>query len=79
MPMTKRDLAKLDVTDVTQLERPLPAVLRVKLRVTVRRDDDGNRYNRVKRFDVLGVDEPEKDAFDTDAGDCPEPVEGAEG
>jgi len=37
-------------------------------RLTVRRDDDGNTYNRVQRFDVLGIDEPEKDAFDTDAG-----------
>jgi hypothetical protein len=64
MPMTKRDLAKLGVSDFAQLERPLPAVLRVKLRLAVRRDDDGNTYNRVKRFDVLGIDEPEKDPFD---------------
>jgi hypothetical protein len=62
--MTKRDLAKLGVSDFAQLERPLPAVLRVKLRLAVRRDDDGNTYNRVKRFDVLGIDEPEKDPFD---------------
>jgi hypothetical protein len=78
MPMTKRDLAKLGVSDFAQLERPLPAVLRVKLRLAVRRDDDGNTYNRVQRFDVVGIDEPEKDAFDTDAGACPEPAEGAE-
>lgn len=78
MPMTKRDLAKLGVNDFAQLERPLPAVLRVKLRLAVRRDDDGNTYNRVQRFDVLGIDEPEKDAFDTDAGACPEPADGAE-
>jgi hypothetical protein len=68
MPMTKRDLAKLGVNDFAQLERPLPAVLRVKLRLAVRRDDDGNTYNRVQRFDVLGIDEPEKDPFDTDTG-----------
>lgn len=78
MPMTKRDLAKLGVSDFAQLEGPLPAVLRVKLRLAVRRDDDGNTYNRVQHFDVLGIDEPEKDAFDTDAGACPEPAEGAE-
>ena len=86
MPMTKRDLAKLGVSDFAQLERPLSAVLRVKLRLAVRRDDDGNTYNRVQRFDVLGIDEPEKDpfddahgeAFDTDAGACPGATEGAE-
>lgn len=70
--MAKRDLAKLGIRDIAQLERPLPAVLRVKLQLVVRQDDDGNTYNRVKRFDVLGIDEPEKDAFDIDTEAYPE-------
>ena len=68
MPMTKRDLAKLGVTDFAELEKPLPTVLRVKLHVAVRRDDDGNVFNRVRSFEVLGIDEPEKDAFDISPG-----------
>lgn len=63
LPQTKRDLRKLGVTDLTQLEQPLPRGIRVKAKVALRRDDDGTEYNRVRRFDVLGIDEPERDEF----------------
>ncbi|MDA9857488.1 DUF669 domain-containing protein [Rubripirellula sp.] len=60
---TKRDLAKLGVTDLRQLEQPLPAVFRCKVKLAIRRDDDGNENNRVRRFDVLEVVTPEPDPF----------------
>lgn len=69
---TKRDLAKLGVTDLAQLERPLPAVFRCQVTLTVRRDDDFES-NRVRKFDVVDVIRPEPDAF------APEPSTDASG
>ena len=76
LPMTKRDLAKLGVTRLEQLDQPLPAGILVKVRLALRRDDDGNERNRVVRFDAIGV-EPE-DAY-APANDAPgKPSEAAE-
>ena len=63
LPQAKRDLGKLGVTDLSQLEQPLPRFIRVKAKVALRRDDDGSEYNRVRRFDVLGIDTPIPDEF----------------
>jgi hypothetical protein len=62
LPMTKRDLAKIGITDLDQLEKPLPAVILIRGKLALRRDDDGNDYNRLVRFEVIGV-EP-GDAFE---------------
>jgi hypothetical protein len=58
-----------------QLERPLPPGIRCVVRVALRKDDDGNPFNRVKTFSVVGIDPPETDAFaPTDApGPAPDP------
>jgi len=56
LPMTKRDLAKLGVTSVEQLEAPIPPGIRCRVKLALRRDDDGTEYNRVRSFDVLGID-----------------------
>src|SRR5262249_11103783 len=61
LPMAKRDLGKLGVTDLDQLDNPLPAGIRCRVKLALRRDDDGNESNRVRSFDVLGIDPP--DAF----------------
>ncbi len=66
LPMAKRDLAKLGVTELEQLERPLPPGIRCKVKLALRRDDDGTAYNRVRSFEVIGIDEPEQDAFAPD-------------
>lgn len=63
MPQAKRDLAKLGLTDPAQLEQPLPAGMVCRLRVSLRRDDDGAERNRVTRFDLLRVETPEADPF----------------
>ena len=63
LPMAKRDLAKLGVTTLAQLESPLPQGIRCKVKLALRRDDDGTEYNRVRTFTVEGIDPPEQDAF----------------
>lgn len=63
LPMTKRDLGKLGVTSLDQLERPLPRGIRCQVKLALRREDDGAEYNRVRSFEVVGVDKPEVDAF----------------
>ena len=63
LPMAKRDLGKLGVVDLEQLERPLPPGIRCSVKLALRQGDDGSKYNRVRRFDVLDIDEPERDAF----------------
>lgn len=61
--MAKRDLGKLGVTDLEQLEKPLPPGIRCRVKLALRRDDDGTEYNRVRTFEVVGIDPPEEDAF----------------
>lgn len=63
LPMAKRDLQKLGVNSLQQLDQPLPGGIRCSVQLALRRDDDGNEFNRVTRFDVLGIDPPESDAF----------------
>ena len=63
LPMTKRDLAKLRVTRLDQLERPLPQGIRCRVRLALRTEDDGRRYNRVRSFEVLAIEPPEPDPF----------------
>lgn len=73
LPQTKRDLAKLGVTALEQLDRPLPRFIRCRCKLTLRRDDNGEERNRVKQFEVIGIDPPEADPF-APAGDVA-PVE----
>ncbi|MDY0165276.1 MAG: hypothetical protein RBS80_01950 [Thermoguttaceae bacterium] len=63
LAMAKRDLGKLGVVSLDMLERPLPLGIRCQVKLALRRDDDGNEYNRVRAFDVIGIDEPERDPF----------------
>ena len=63
LPMAKRDLAKLGIMTLEQLEEPLPPGIRCKVKLALRRDDDGTEYNRVKTFAMLGIDTPEADPF----------------
>jgi hypothetical protein len=62
MPMAKRDLMKVGVTSLAQLDRPLPPGIRCKVDLALRRDE-GTEYNRVRSFEVLGIDPPQVDPF----------------
>lgn len=81
LPMAKRDLGKLGVSALDQLERPLPPGIRARVKVVVRKGDDGADFNKVRSFDVLGIDAPEADAFaprqGENEGDAAEPPPGA--
>jgi hypothetical protein len=63
LPMAKRDLGRIGVTDLDQLDQPLPKGIRCKARVVLRRDDNGEETNRVRTFEVLGIDPPEADPY----------------
>jgi len=72
LPQTKRDCAKLGIAQLEQLENGAiqPGRIRCTVRVALRRDDDGEAYNRVRGFAVLRIDEAERDAFaPTDGAD----------
>ncbi len=55
MPMSKRDLAKLGVTSLDMLDRPLPGGFVCDVKVALRVDDDGVERNRVVSFAVAAV------------------------
>lgn len=55
LPMTKRDLAKLGVTSLDMLDRPLPAGFVCDVKVALRVDDDGVERNRVVSFAVVAT------------------------
>lgn len=63
LPQAKRDLGKLGVTDPQQLERPIPEGIVCRVRLALRRDDDGVERNRVVRFDVDHIEPPEADPY----------------
>jgi hypothetical protein len=56
LPMSKRDLGKLGIAQLEQLEQPLPAGILVRARIALRKDDNGNDHNRVRSFEVIGVE-----------------------
>jgi hypothetical protein len=68
LPMAKRDLAKLGITQPEQLEQPFPRGILIRAKVALRKDDDGTERNRVVRFETAGV-EP-GDPFEPSAGDA---------
>jgi hypothetical protein len=63
LPQSKRDLGKLGVVSLEQLEQPLPRGIRCKVKLALRRDDDGTERNRVRSFEVVGIDPPDDDPF----------------
>jgi hypothetical protein len=79
--MAKRDLAKIGVTDLEQLNRPLPPGILIKAKIALRKNDDGTEFNRVVRFEPAGVEQ--SDAFEpgpeADAnGECESPTFGSD-
>lgn len=67
LPMAKRDLSKLGIASLDQLEGPLPGGIIVRAKVALRRDDDGNEFNRITRFEVIAIEPPDEDPFSPDS------------
>jgi hypothetical protein len=63
LPMTKRDLAKIGISRPEQLEQPMPPGIVCKLKIALRKDDDGTERNRVSRFELLRVEQPTVNPF----------------
>ncbi len=81
LSQSKRDLAKLGIDTPGKMELPLPPGIRASVQVALRKDDDGTQRNRVRRFDVVGIDTPTPDDFapKTPAADADgSPIEGGE-
>jgi len=79
LPMAKRDLGKIGVTTLDQLEAPLPRGIRCRVKLALRRNDDGNEYNRVRSFEAIGIDEPERDPFTPSEAAAPQAADGSAG
>ena len=63
-PQAKRDFEKLGITDPEhQLDQPIPPGIRCRVKAVVHKDDTGNEHNKVKTFEVIGIDTPKADAF----------------
>jgi hypothetical protein len=58
-----RDLKKLGIDCKDKLEQPLPRGIRAEIRVVLRRSNDGDEFNDVKEFTVVGIDPPQLDPF----------------
>jgi len=58
-----RDLRKLGIHGKEQLEKPIPRWLRCEIRVGLQTSDQGEEQNRVRAFEVIGIDPPEPEPF----------------
>ncbi len=63
LAMTKRDLAKIGVINIDQLEKPLPQGIRCSVKLGLRTSDQGVDFNAVRSFEVVGIDKPEADTY----------------
>lgn len=52
---TKRKLEKLGVTDLDQLNQPLPSGVLCRIKVVIWSDDYGGKTNKVKDFEVVSI------------------------
>lgn len=66
LPMAKRDLGGLGITELEQLERPLPSGIQCSVKLVLRREDDGSKHNKVRHFSVVRIDKSESDSFALD-------------
>ena len=62
--------ASSGIAELDQLEQPLPPGIRCRVKLALRKDDDGREFNRVRRFDVEGIDTPEPDVYAPPAADA---------
>lgn len=63
MAMAKRDLSKIGVSDLAQLEHAPPAGIICRIRVVIRRNDGGEEFNSIKSFDVERIEPLTADSF----------------
>jgi hypothetical protein len=59
LPFAKRDLAKLGITNLEQLDQPVPQGVLCNVRISLRVDNQNNEFNRVRSFLVIGTEGPD--------------------
>jgi hypothetical protein len=68
MAITRRELARIGIDRMEQLDHPIPRGILATVKLKVRRDEDGIERNRVTSFRVTGIEVGEPDPFAPDAG-----------
>lgn len=63
LEMAKRDLEKLGINDLAQLDLPLPEGMVCELDLVVRTFDDGGSFNNVRNFRLLRIEPPKANPF----------------
>jgi hypothetical protein len=66
MKYALRDLGKLGIKSMEQLEQPLPVGILVEANVVLKPGDDGVERNELKHtrpFDVVDIEQPEPEPF----------------
>jgi hypothetical protein len=63
LPYTKRDLAKIGIRSLGQMDQPVPPGIHCRCKVALRRDDEGVERNRIQSFEYVGIHTPPKDPF----------------
>lgn len=73
VPQAKRDVAWLGIATLSQLDNPIPQGLRCRVKLGIRKDDDGTERNRLLKGEVIAIEPPQPDAFapPDDAGEQP--------
>ena len=76
LPMTKRNLGKIGITSVEQLEQPLPESILVLASIALQKREDGTEVNRVKEVGNRPIERPERDTFETSTNARAKPAKG---
>jgi hypothetical protein len=72
MGQAKRDLNKIGISRLDQLDRPLPPGMLASIKLALRKENDGTERNEVKDFRVTGIEPAEPEPFSpiADAADA---------
>lgn len=77
LALSKRDLHKLGITTLDQLEQRLPPGIKCRVKIVTRQNDSGDTYNVVRSFEVIGIEAPHADPF-APGGSADDTTEGGE-
>ena len=58
--MAKRDLGKFGVTDLKQLDQPLPQGIVCTIKLALRPETTASEFNKIKDLEVLRIDVPSR-------------------
>lgn len=71
MPYTKRELSKIEILQLEELENPIPKHFICRIYVVKEKKSDDREFNNVKSFNVLGFEPEAADPFAPQANPVP--------